>query len=272
MLFTATQDPKYRDEAVSAMDNYMLRMNNPKGKWDTSMPYSKKRLNLGIYMIFVNLANVLRECIGTTAYDEEEHKAVDLILDRFWNEEHGVIFENVNAELGGSAIDLESCDGRHIIPGHGLETCWFLIQYAEQMNRPEIVPKVCRIIKSLLEFAWDNENGGLFYFKDVLGKPHPELEWDMKLWWVHNEALIAVLYAYRWTKDKIFLDWFKKLHDWSWTHFRDPQYGEWFGYLNRQGAPTLLLKAGRWKAFFHLPRQLIVCSEQIELITATQKD
>ena len=55
---------------------------------------------------------------------------------------------------------------------------------------------------------------------------------------------------------KEFLDWFKKLDEWTWSHFPDPEYGEWFAYLNRRGEPTHMLKGGKWKTFFHLPRCL----------------
>lgn len=54
----------------------------------------------------------------------------------------------------------------------------------------------------IFEFSWDKEFGGIYYFMDVLGKPHYELQHDMKLWWVHNEALIAAILAYKLTNDK----------------------------------------------------------------------
>ena len=135
---------------------------------------------------------------------------------------------------------------------------WFILQHAEHENKLDLIPKACNIIKALLKFGWDQEHGGLYYFMDVLGKPHAELSWDMKLWWVHNEAIIATLYAYYLTSDMEFLDWFIKLDKWTWAHFPDPEYGEWFGYLNRRGEPTHMLKGGKWKTFFHLPRCLLV--------------
>ena len=44
-------------------------------------------------------------------------------------------------------------------------------------------------------------------------------------------------------------------------HQEVTDYGEWFGYLNRQGEPTHLLKGGKWKTFFHLPRYLMSVSD-----------
>ncbi|MBD3352129.1 MAG: hypothetical protein GF364_11635 [Candidatus Lokiarchaeota archaeon] len=59
--------------------------------------------------------------------------------------------------------------------------------------------------------GWDKKYGGIFYFKDVLERPHIELQWNMKLWWVHNEALIATLLGYSLTKDKKLLELFNKI-------------------------------------------------------------
>lgn len=262
-LFKVTGDPEYRAEANYAMEKYLGRMAHPKGQWDKSMHARPARLSHGVYMILANLGTVVKECLASSDYDKSVADAVEMVIKNFWRPEHRVLFENINPD---HTVDLDSGDGRHINPGHGLESCWFILRYAERNNRPELIPQVAAIIKALLDFGWDKKYGGIFYFMDVLGKPKLELECDMKLWWVHNEALVATLYAYRLTKDPQFLEWFKKLDKWSFEHFRDPQYGEWYGYLNRQGEPTHLLKGSKWKCFFHLPRCLIMCIEQMKAI------
>ena len=58
-----------------------------------------------------------------------------------------------------------------------------------------MIRRAADIVKALLEFGTDREYGGIYYFMDVLGKPHLELQWDMKLWWPHNEATLATLFA-----------------------------------------------------------------------------
>ena len=262
-LFKATGQPAYRREAEAAMAKYISRMSNPKGRWDKSLPAKPARLSHGVYMILANLGTVIKDCLGSSAYDGKVSEAVDMVVHRFWNKTRGVLFENINPDF---SFDLESGDGRHINPGHGLESCWFILQYAERNNKPELIAPVGEMIKGLLDFGWDKEFGGIYYFMDALGRPKLELECDMKLWWVHNEALVAAIYAYRLTKDPVFLDWFLKLDSWSFSHFKDPQYGEWFGYLNRRGEPTHMLKGSKWKCFFHLPRCLMTCIEQMKLM------
>lgn len=46
------------------------------------------------------------------------------------------------------------------------------------------------------EAGWDKDHGGLFYFLDAEGRSPVFLEWDMKLWWPHNEAMIAFAMLY----------------------------------------------------------------------------
>ena len=91
---------------------------------------------------------------------------------------------------------------------------------------------------------------------DSMGKPMQKLEWDQKLWWVHLESAIAMIKGYKLTGNVKCLDWFEKLDSYMWSHFRDDEYPEWYGYLNRRGEVLLPLKGGKWKGCFHVPRGL----------------
>ena len=90
----------------------------------------------------------------------------------------------------------------------------------------------------------------------------------MKLWWPHNEALIAALMIYRDTKDEKYLDIFEKLLTYTKEHFAVAPCGEWYGYLRRDGKPTLPACIGStFKGPFHVPRCLIMLDKMIEEIT-----
>jgi len=122
-------------------------------------------------------------------------------------------------------------------------------------NNKKLIEKTLPFLDSALELGWDNKYGGLFYFVDIEGKQAEQLEWDMKLWWPHNEAIYATFLAYHLTGKKKYLNWFEKILDWSLKHFPDEKYGEWFGYLHRDGTVALDFKGNNWKGPFHLPRQ-----------------
>ena len=44
------------------------------------------------------------------------------------------------------------------------------------------------------------------------------LEWDMKLWWVHLEAMVATLMVFETTKKEEHWDSFKKVFNYSFEH------------------------------------------------------
>ncbi len=261
-MYKATGEAKYRAEADSAMRNYIRRMDDPKGRWEKTLSGRPARLSHGHFMMLANLAFEMRDCLGSCEYDSAAEEAVRTVTERFWNPEMRILFENVNPE--GEPFDLDSCEGRMINPGHGLESMWFMLQHAERNADPVLIAKAADIIKGILAFGTDQEYGGIYYFMDALRKPHLELQWDMKLWWPHCEALIACLFAARLTKDPFFLEKFAELDNWTWTHFKDPEYPEWFAYLNRRGEVTHTLKGGKWKTFFHLPRMLFTCAAQLK--------
>jgi len=76
----------------------------------------------------------------------------------------------------------------------------------------------------------------------------------MKFWWPHNEAVIASLMAYQMTGNQKYASWHAEVHDWTFKHFPDPDHGEWFGYLHRDGRLSVPLKGNHWKGPFHIPR------------------
>jgi N-acylglucosamine 2-epimerase len=72
--------------------------------------------------------------------------------------------------------------------------------------------------------------------------------------------------GYRLTGRQACWDWYERVHAYSWERFADPEQGEWYGYLNRQGQVLLPLKGGKWKGCFHVPRAMYLCWQQFEAL------
>ena len=266
-LYKITGKPLYADAAREAMRNYVQRAEsgNSALQWNKSLPGKTAYLSLGHYMTMANLGLIMNNCLGDSEFDSVMETAVEMVLHKFYSPKFGLVFENMPAE--GDEPDLESSIGRQMNPGHVLEAMWFLLGYLETVpGSEERIAAIAKIISNTLEFGWDKEFGGIYYFMDALGKPHLELQHNMKLWWVHNEAIISSLYAYDITRDEKFRSWFEKLDDWTWNHFPDPEYGEWFAYCDRRGELTHTLKGGKWKTFFHVPRCLLFAAERMKKI------
>ena len=94
----------------------------------------------------------------------------------------------------------------------------------------------------------------------------------MKLWWVHCEALIGTIYAYALTKDEKYLKQFESLHEYTFSHFPDKQFGEWYGYLHRDGTVSHTQKGSMWKGPYHLPRALMTIERIFEAIENGETD
>ena len=232
------------------------RKDHPKGIWTKAVAGARNLCAMAMPMIQMMMARELRGFVPDAELNPIVQENLDLFFRRHVDRERKCVFERVLPD-GGHLFDV--MEGRLLNPGHALENLWFIMDVANDMGRRDMVDDVAEIMLWVVERGWDKEYGGLFYYQDYMGYPTDKLESQMKLWWVHAEAINAFLLAHKLTGRPEHLEWFKRLHDYSFEHFSDHEYGEWYGYLDREGRPVFGLKGGKWKGFFHLPRMLMVC-------------
>jgi N-acylglucosamine 2-epimerase len=257
-LATATAADEHRQVAVTTFENILRRRENPKGRYSKTVKGTRPLINFALPMILCNLTLELEPVLSADRVERTIDECLELIMGLFYHPEEKLVFENVNPD--GSLSDC--FDGRLINPGHGIEAMWFVMAIARRRQDRSLFEKATQIVIDILEFGWDEEYGGLYYFLDAKGHPPQQLEWDQKLWWVHLEALVALSTALAGTGRAECRRWFERIHEYAWDRFPDPKYGEWFGYLNRRGEVLLDLKGGKWKGCFHVPRALMRCSEE----------
>jgi len=185
---------------------------------------------------------------------------IDEIERDFLKPDEKVLMETVSPD--GSLID--HFDGRTINPGHAIEAAWFIMHEGRTRGDARKTKLGLTILDWMWERGWDKELGGIFYFRDVKGLPVQEYWHDMKFWWPHNEAVIATLLAWKISGREIWRERHQLVHDWSFRHFADSEQGEWYGYLHRDGTPSVQLKGNMWKGPFHLPRMLWYCLRLLE--------
>ncbi len=229
---------------------------DPTGLGAKTIPETRSGRSFGYPMIYLNMTSVLSRVDPErkALYDERAKACVEDIFKYHVHPELKCLLENVSPE-GEARLDFT--DGRIINPGHDIEGVWFMLEHAKKTNDAELVKRCEEIFINAFEAGWDKEYGGLLYFIDALGLPPESYEHDMKLWWPHNEILISSMMLYRDTRDEKYLDYFYKTYDYSIEHFYDAEYGEWYGYLRRDGKPTMpSTKGSTFKGPFHLPRML----------------
>jgi N-acylglucosamine 2-epimerase len=230
---------------------------------------------LGLPMILINTAQVLRESKKSTAMATQNpqhssgsvdcskliNEKIDEIDRYLVNREYRCVFETAgpNGEL------IDHFEGRLLTPGHGIEAAWFILHESRLRGGDNRLTKLgCTMLDWMWEIGWDREYGGIIYFKDARGLPVTEYWHDMKFWWPQNEAIIATLLAYYLTREEKYLKWHILAHDWAHEHFPDVEYGEWFGYLHRDGRRSSPLKGNMFKGPFHIPRMQLYCWKLLE--------
>lgn len=254
-LSIATGSKEYADIAKKTFDIVLSKVDNPKGKWNKLHGGTRPLKNFALPMILCNLALEIQDLLDEEFLQQTIDTCINEVQQFVRPELDGLVVENIGVD--GQLVDC--FEGRHMNPGHSIEAMWFMMDLGKRLNRPELIVSAKDTAIRMAEYGWDKEYGGIFYFMDLKGFPPQELEWDQKLWWVHIETLITMIKGYQLTGDPRCLEWFERVHDYAWTHFKDPEYPEWFGYLNRRGEVLMPLKGGKWKGCFHVPRGMFQC-------------
>jgi N-acylglucosamine 2-epimerase len=265
-LYTATGNEEYAKIAVDTFHNILKKQDNSKGIYNKSYPGTRPMQGFSLPMILSNLVLELETLLDPELVERTMKNAVNSVMEVFYQPELGLILENVSDK--GEFVDC--FEGRVVNPGHGLEAMWFIMDLGNKMSDPQLIRKAVDISLNILEYGWDKEYQGILYFKDIKDAPPLQLEWDQKLWWVHVETMVCMLKGYMYTGDQRCWNWFEKVHAYSWSHFADSEYGEWFGYLNRRGEVLSTAKGGKWKGCFHVPRGLYQCWKVLETIKEKQ--
>ena len=210
-----------------------------------------------ITMILVNTASRIRRAITDPCLDKQIDDSLHKIRSLFMHPEFEALLETVGPE--GEFID--TCMGRLVNPGHCIETAWFVLEEARHRNwDKELKQMGLTILDWSFRLGWDKEYGGIINFRDCRGLPVQDYSQDMKFWWPQTETIIASLYAYLATRDSRYLDMHSQISDWTYSHFPDSEYGEWYGYLHRDGTVAQPAKGNIFKGPFHIPRMLVTAA------------
>lgn len=220
-----------------------------------------------LVMILINTASRIREVIDDPILDKQIDESIESLKD-FMKPEFNALLEMVGPD--GEFID--TCNGRVINPGHCIETAWFLLEEAKHRNWDKaLTNQALQILEWSWEWGWDKQYGGIINFRDCRNLPPQDYSQDMKFWWPQTEAIIATLYAYEATGDEKYLIWHKQISEWTYAHFPDEDFGEWYGYLHRDGTVAQPAKGNIFKGPFHIPRMMIkshdLCNIIVEKLT-----
>ena len=255
-LYRATQEERYRTEALRAFRTVVKRVQAP--DFDGFAPYERPagiQYVHGVPMMGLETGQELAEIAPEPDVLEHVNWSLDRIMNYHVRPQRRLTLEY----LGPNNEELDTPAGRCSNPGHAIECMWFVMHQARRRKDPALLKRAVEVIHWMLEFGWDQTHGGIPHCRDAKTPtgpcwwPNPET----KPWWVAGETLYATLLAYELTGEKWCLDWYWKMHEWAFAHYPDRANGEWHQRLDHAGKVLTKIIVLPVKDPFHLPRNVI---------------
>ena len=249
----ATGDQKYAERALQIFKDTQRFLTTP-GILAPKFEESVQLQSHSIIMILINVASCIRKVINDPKLTEQIDESIAKLKKYFIHPEFKCLLETVG--MNGEFED--TCMGRTINPGHCIETSWFILEEAKQRGwDKEITDMALQIFDWSWDWGWDKQYGGIINFRDCRNLPSQDYSQDMKFWWPQTETIIASLYAYLATGDDEYIYKHQRISEWTYAHFPDAEFGEWYGYLHRDGTVAQPAKGNLFKGPFHIPRMMI---------------
>ena len=262
----ATKDEALYREARAIFERAWKALNDPYGSPVRLGPPLRTH---GNSMITINVIQTLRAYREEPSDRERILTCIDIMRRCHYRPDRRLLLEYT----AWDGADIDGTLGRRINPGHMIEGGIFLIHEHWRHPDAEVREFGLNLIRWGFELGWDKEFGGIFNDTDAEGLPiwgHDGLLADSKLWWQHAEGLYGLLLAYWETRDPWFWDAYQSLHDYSFSHFADPEYGEWFAYLDRTGRAINHAKGSNRKCCYHIGRNFLWASKLAARFSADQ--
>ena len=248
----ATGDQTYAQKALDIFKDMRRFLNTP-GILEPKYLPTVEMQGHSITMIMINVASRIKKVISDPELDRQIDESLHALKTYFIHPEFKALLETV----GPNGEFIDTSNGRTINPGHCIETSWFLFDVAhDRGNDKELIDLGLQIFDWSWEWGWDKKYGGIINFRDCRNLPAQDYSQDMKFWWPQTESIIATLYAYKLTRDEKYLQMHRQISEWTYAHFPDHEYGEWYGYLHRDGSVAQPAKGNLFKGPFHIPRMM----------------
>lgn len=264
----ATGDQHWAKRAIQVFEDTQRFLATP-GFLPAKFEADVKLQGHSIVMILINVGSCIRKVVDDPKLTQQIDESIEKLKKYFIHPEFKCLLETVGEN--GEFIDTNMT--RTINPGHCIETSWFIMEEAKLRgwDKP-MFDMALQVFDWSWDWGWDKQYGGIINFCDCKNLPPQDYSQDMKFWWPQCETIIASLYAYLGTGDEKYLYRHERISEWTYAHFPDAEYGEWYGYLHRDGTVAQPAKGNLYKGPFHIPRMMIkgymLCHEILKKLEA----
>jgi N-acylglucosamine 2-epimerase len=262
----ASGDKSYATKAMKIFEDTQRFLATP-GFLEPKFEQSVQLQSHSIIMILINVGSRIRAVIDDPKLTKQIDESIAKLKKYFMHPEFKALLESVGPN--GEFVDTNLT--RTINPGHCIETSWFIMEESRLRGwDKDLLDTALTIFNWSWDWGWDKQYGGIINFRDCRNLPQQDYSQDMKFWWPQCEAIIASLYAYLATGDDEYMYRHQKISEWTYAHFPDSEFGEWYGYLHRDGTVAQPAKGNLFKGPFHVPRMMTksytLCQDILKMI------
>jgi N-acylglucosamine 2-epimerase len=261
----AVEDASLLEVAIATFDRIRRRIEVPCFSETAPYPLPPNRRNHGVPMILTHVASELARTTGDSSIEDAAAEYAGRVMERFVRPDVRCLLEFLDSDYR----ELPATEGTFVMPGHAIESMWFVMDWALSRRDMAMVKRAAEVIEWHLQLGWDGDYGGLFLGIDIEGHQPFLADSDAKIWWPHCESLYALLLAGALTGESWCDHWYERIHEWSFKHFSMPEVGEWRQRLDREGNPLDRFIALPVKDPFHLPRAVILSIQLLKSLRAT---
>lgn len=254
--FLFSKKPEVKDWALSlfeyielfgfdAQHNCYINVLNEKQTKDVEV--SKVTKSLGTHLHVLEAYTAMLKFYDNDRIKEKIRLLIEVLLNDFIN-------ENKHCE---TAIDSNGNSlSERMFFGYNVEVPWMLVEAAEAISDQDLIKRtkenLVHMVDVFLQEAID-ENGAVRYSKCLESNT---VDTDLH-WWTQIEAMIAIRYAYDFTKNGDYLMSFHRIWDFIKEHFMDKEHGEWFARLKMDTTRCEDDKIAMWKSPYHISRMCL---------------
>jgi len=192
------------------------------------------------------------EATGDLAWLDLAERIAEGVTGRLAQQAGGLVWEHYDPDW---RIDwnYNRDDPKHLFrpwgfqPGHQTEWAKLLLNIDRLRPRPDLVERARRLFERAVGAAWDHDNGGLVY---GFGPDLAVCDSD-KYFWVQAESLAAAAVLHERTGEPGYLDWYRRLWEYSWAHMVDHQHGAWYRILDARNRRYSNEKSPAGKTDYH---------------------
>ncbi len=253
-------DDRYQEKARSHFERMWALFQVPGAAHQEFISSTRPVRSHGQSLITLNVIQELRKFRQEPDDNQRIDACIANLIGLHTDTTHQCIYEYV----GWDGTLLDGAAGRWLNPGHMIEAGIFMIHEGQTRSRTDWVAQGVEYIRWGMRWGWDSARSGIYNDVDRDGLPlvYPDpLLGYTKRWWQHTEALYGTLLAYKVSNDPWFWQCHQNVHNFSFKHFADPEYGEWISVLSAENVPLHHAKGTERKSAFHLVRNLFHCGK-----------